>query len=213
MPDVCGTSIRVHSPCETVMECIDPRDGFFENNAALDARLSEFQGQQNAYDSPDGWSSNWEHDRVNFYVPPDSDLTTACSLWDEISNASPPTEVISQRHPQTMYETFYDILQSQGSTNGQSILGKHGLASIRDIRDDLVHLYFIHVHAILPIIDEHAFMFIYNQFNKEEDLTKYLDLVLLQAIMFSGFAVSISTSPVLSEVMLKLLRSISTRRS
>jgi hypothetical protein len=74
-------------------------------------------------------------------------------------------------------------------------------------------LYFIHVHAILPIIDEHAFMFIYNQFNKEEDLTKYLDLVLLQAIMFSGFAVSISTSPVLSEVMLKLLRSISTRRS
>jgi hypothetical protein len=73
-------------------------------------------------------------------------------------------------------------------------------------------LYFIHVHATLPIIDEHAFMLIYNRFNREED-TKYLDLVLLQAVMFSGFAVSISTSPVLSEVMLKLLQSISTRRS
>lgn len=195
------------------MECIDPRDGFFESNAALEAQLSWLQGQQNAYDSPDGWRSNWEHDRVDFHVPLDLDLMTTCSLWNEISNASPPTEAISQRHPQTMYERFYDILRTQGSTNGQSILGKHGLASIRDIRDDLVHLYFIHVHATLPIIDEHAFMLIYNRLNREEDLTKCLDLVPLQAVMFSGFAVSISTSPVLSEVMLKLLQSISTRRS
>ena len=62
-------------------------------------------------------------------------------------------------------------------------------ATIRDIKDDLVLLYFRHIHAIFPIIDEYSFMQEYNASKDENELVQHIDLILIQAVMFAAFAV------------------------
>jgi hypothetical protein len=62
-------------------------------------------------------------------------------------------------------------------------------APIRDIKDDLVLLYFRHIHAIFPIIDEYSFIQEYNASKDENELVQHIDLILIQAVMFAAFAV------------------------
>ena len=63
------------------------------------------------------------------------------------------------------------------------------MAPLRKIRDDLVKLYFIHVHPVCPVVDEYVFASAYKAAKTEEELLRYIELPLLQAMMFTALAV------------------------
>ena len=65
------------------------------------------------------------------------------------------------------------------------------LLSVREVRDDLVSLFFIHVNAVFPVVDEYSFSETYIRY-KNGDLMKQLDPILILTIMFAGFAVNIT---------------------
>jgi hypothetical protein len=79
-------------------------------------------------------------------------------------------------------------------------LAEECLSLTREVRDEIVALYFRHVHAIFPIIDEYSFRAAYYEFKKEEELLKHIDLLLLQAVIFDVC----SKFPKLKEPVLRL---------
>lgn len=64
----------------------------------------------------------------------------------------------------------------------------------RALRDEVVVLYFRHVHPLCPIVDEFEFARIYRECEREEDLFSRFDVMLFLAMMFVAFAVSIIPS-------------------
>jgi hypothetical protein len=60
----------------------------------------------------------------------------------------------------------------------------------KNLRDELVKLYFIHFHPFCPVIDEIEFMEIYNDIEDDEELQKRVPLPLFQAMMNVAFGVS-----------------------
>lgn len=56
------------------------------------------------------------------------------------------------------------------------------------IRDDLIRLYFVHVHPVCPVVDEYTFSIVYNLAKNDEELLTYVELPLLQAMLFTALA-------------------------
>lgn len=65
------------------------------------------------------------------------------------------------------------------------------LAPLARIRDDLVMLYFVHVHPVCPVVDEYTFTTLYRLARSDAELLTYVELPLLQAMMFTALAVSL----------------------
>jgi hypothetical protein len=59
------------------------------------------------------------------------------------------------------------------------------------LRDELVLLYFRHIHLLCPFIDEYKFSEIYYMAETDEELLDHVDLCLFQAMMFAAFTVSL----------------------
>lgn len=64
------------------------------------------------------------------------------------------------------------------------------MTPIRYISNELVTLYFQHVHPFCPVVDEFNFMNLYKTFREEDGVLRYVELILFQAMMFTAFAVS-----------------------
>jgi hypothetical protein len=60
----------------------------------------------------------------------------------------------------------------------------------KNLRDELVKLYFIHFHPFCPIIDEVEFMDIYNDVKDDEQFQRRVSLPLFNAMMNVAFGVS-----------------------
>ncbi|KIX06613.1 uncharacterized protein Z518_04589 [Rhinocladiella mackenziei CBS 650.93] len=58
----------------------------------------------------------------------------------------------------------------------------------KDVRDDLVVLYFRNVHPLCPVIDEYEFASWYSNCTSDEELFGHCEIVLFQAMMFMAFA-------------------------
>jgi hypothetical protein len=61
----------------------------------------------------------------------------------------------------------------------------------REIRDELVKLYFEHFHPFCPVVDEFDFMEIYDSIKDDKQLKKRVELPLFQAMMFVAIGVSV----------------------
>lgn len=68
------------------------------------------------------------------------------------------------------------------------------MSPLSRVRDDLIRLYFIHVHPVCPVIDEYNFTTLYRLATTDEELLSYVDLPLLQAMLFTALAVSLASS-------------------
>jgi hypothetical protein len=80
------------------------------------------------------------------------------------------------------------------------------------LRDELVLLYFRHIHLLCPFIDEYKFSELYYMAETDEELLEHVDLCLFQAMMFAAFTVSLL--PDLSIFMIvTFLHSTSVRHS
>jgi hypothetical protein len=60
----------------------------------------------------------------------------------------------------------------------------------RNLRDELVKLYFTHFHPLCPVVDEVEFMETYNDFEDDKEFKNRFPLTLFQAMMNVAFAVS-----------------------
>jgi hypothetical protein len=60
----------------------------------------------------------------------------------------------------------------------------------KDLRDELVKLYFTHFHPLCPVIDEVEFMETYNDVEDDEQFPRRISLTLFQAMMNVAFGVS-----------------------
>lgn len=69
-------------------------------------------------------------------------------------------------------------------------LTKACMSPLSQIRDDLIKLYFIHVHPVCPVVDEYNFTILYRHARSDEELLTYIELPLLQAMLFTALAVS-----------------------
>jgi hypothetical protein len=59
------------------------------------------------------------------------------------------------------------------------------------LRDELVLLYFRHIHLLCPFIDEYKFSEIYYMSETDDELLEHVDLCLFQAMMFAAFTVNL----------------------
>ena len=59
----------------------------------------------------------------------------------------------------------------------------------KNLRDELVKLYFIHFHPFCPVVDEVEFMEIYRDIEDDEQLKKRVSMPLFQAMMNVAFSV------------------------
>ena len=60
----------------------------------------------------------------------------------------------------------------------------------KNLRDELVKLYFTHFHPFCPVVDEVEFMEIYNDVKDDEQLQRRIPLPLFHAMMNVAFGVS-----------------------
>ena len=60
----------------------------------------------------------------------------------------------------------------------------------KNLRDELVKLYFTHFHPLCPVVDEVEFMEIYNDFKDDEEFKKRFPLILFQTMINVAFGVS-----------------------
>ena len=67
----------------------------------------------------------------------------------------------------------------------------------KPFRDQLIHLYFVHVHPLCPVFDEHEFCEVYDA--SEDGLSvlnqNVITLLELQAMLFAGALVSTTRPP------------------
>jgi len=61
----------------------------------------------------------------------------------------------------------------------------------KTLRDELILLYFRHIHPLCPFIDEYRFSEDYYSADSDEELLEKIDVCLFQAMMFTAFTVSI----------------------
>ena len=66
------------------------------------------------------------------------------------------------------------------------------MTPLAQIRHDLIKLYFIHVHPVCPVVDEYNFTTLYRLAKNDKELLDYIELPLLQAMLFTGLAVSLA---------------------
>lgn len=59
------------------------------------------------------------------------------------------------------------------------------------LQDEVVVLYFRHVHPLCPVVNEFEFAQTYRQYERKEDLFLKIDVMLFTAMMFVAFAVSL----------------------
>ncbi|KIW32896.1 uncharacterized protein PV07_04409 [Cladophialophora immunda] len=62
------------------------------------------------------------------------------------------------------------------------------MAPLARIRDDLIRLYFHHVHPVCPVVDEYSFTTLYGLAKTDGELLSYIELPLLQAMLFTALA-------------------------
>lgn len=59
----------------------------------------------------------------------------------------------------------------------------------RELREELVLVYFCHVHPLCPFIDEYSFCEVYYMAETDEDLLAHIDIGLFQSRVFVAFTV------------------------
>jgi hypothetical protein len=84
-------------------------------------------------------------------------------------------------------ESFLDQ-QSRGLEYTDEFMAEC-LLPLRRIQDDLLMLFFTHIHPMFPILNECRFMSTYHQYKCSNELMEPDDLILLLAISFAAFAV------------------------
>ena len=65
----------------------------------------------------------------------------------------------------------------------------------RPLRDELVALYFRHIHPLCPVVDEYEFTELYYSNLNEKEPIKRADLPLFQAMMFAASLVRLPLPP------------------
>jgi hypothetical protein len=117
-------------------------------------------------------------------------------LWNDHENIFSP----SHHDPNLNVSPNYNRQQSYDST--ESVVDGHAIAEDRALhlpsksfRDQLVLLYFNHVHPVWPIFDETE---IYNAYCQSEDgltVLRVITLLEFQALLFAGSLVSSTADP------------------
>lgn len=79
------------------------------------------------------------------------------------------------------------------NSSSDSLLYDRYEDALKPIQHDLVALYFAHVHAMFPFVDEYRFTTLYNKYKCSATLTQHIPAMLLHAIMFAGLAVGDSS--------------------
>ena len=97
------------------------------------------------------------------------------AIEDDVQNNAPPLSAGSAASP----------VSERISVEEASILPP------KMLRDELVLLYFRHIHLLCPFIDEYKFSEIYYMAETEEELLEHVDLCLFQAMMFAAFTVNL----------------------
>lgn len=68
------------------------------------------------------------------------------------------------------------------------------LLPIRRVQHALVSLYFHHIHAMFPVVDEYRMTELHQKYRGQEELMDPSDFTVYHAIMVAGFAVNNSVS-------------------
>lgn len=93
----------------------------------------------------------------------------------------------------------YDSYESSNSPVNQNIVAIEEEPDLpeKPFRDQLVHLYFVHVHPITPVIDEHEFCQAYNASKDGLSVLQHaVTLLEFQAMLFAGALVSSIIFPI-----------------
>jgi len=110
----------------------------------------------------------------------------------------PPSPTVNQLENTNELTQTLDATSSENLGRGKnaasvSTMTVEYLQPLYHIRDHVVSLYFTHVHAIFPILDEYHFTTTYDRYRDTEDMGQHIPNILLQAVMFAGLAVPDST--------------------
>lgn len=95
-----------------------------------------------------------------------------------------------QKNKKRSYETAF------GDDDNSAHLSRHISVDTaselpeKELRDELVKLYFTHFHPLCPVIDEVEFMAIYKDIRENNQLKDRIPLPLFQAMMNVAFGVS-----------------------
>jgi hypothetical protein len=77
------------------------------------------------------------------------------------------------------------------SAESPSLVGEDWKSLLNPVQDHLVALYFIHVHAMFPFLDEYSFTTTYKKYQGTEEIAQHIPTILLRAVTFAGLAVVI----------------------
>jgi hypothetical protein len=123
--------------------------------------------------------------------------------------------------------TYSSAVEDEGQNNVQRLLTGVAQSPVSErisveeasllppkmLRDELVLLYFRHIHPLCPFIDEYKFSEIYYTAESDEELLQNVDLCLFQAMMFAAFTVSLFLHGLMYVYKTDILHSISARHS
>lgn len=60
---------------------------------------------------------------------------------------------------------------------------------IRSVQSELITLYFSHIHPMFPVVDEHHFFALHQEFRGREEFMDPADFLIYNAIMAASFSV------------------------
>lgn len=60
---------------------------------------------------------------------------------------------------------------------------------IRNVQNDLVALYFNHIHPMFPVVDEHHFFILHQEHRGHEELMDAADFMIYYSVIVAGFSV------------------------
>ena len=103
---------------------------------------------------------------------------------------NPPTQYPATDIEQNISDSgqMYQV-SSQSLTNERHLAVARTLQLPKAIRDELVELYFRHVHPLCPMVDEYLFMDFYSRCSVAEEVFEKFHVMLFRAMMFMGFTV------------------------
>ncbi|KAL2430662.1 hypothetical protein ABEF95_012376 [Exophiala dermatitidis] len=131
---------------------------------------------------------------------PEIDMSTALSLCRTRSEDSAGSDQFARgadHHLDSVYDEFLPNLYTNQRGPSEppiltdvppALIQELGRILPRALRDEVVVLYFRHVHPLCPIVDEFEFARIYRECEREEDLFSRFDVMLFLAMMFVAFA-------------------------
>lgn len=119
-----------------------------------------------------------------FYMWPGIDMSTALSLLPDVTE--------DHHEPSTEKSPDEDLSSPEPLFAAVSSLATVPDTLSKELLDELVTIYFMDVHPLLPVVDEYEFAEMYKECSSEYDVYENFEAVLFQAMIFMAFAVSLA---------------------